>query len=375
NQLNVLLVDGDPGTGALGGAADFLELALTPYQSASADLKDLIRISKVEARRLRDADFKGQEIVILADVDRLQGNRLPELDKFVKAGGGLIVFSGPHCDLDWYNREFYKNGSGLLPSPVKGLQHAPAASPARILQQRLTHPAMVYFNDSRGGRLQDAGFQTWLELGPNGEGGGKPLLMLDRNVPLLTEKAQERGRVIFAATTADAEWSNLPLQPFFVPMMQRLVTYLATQNTVTAWNSVGSPLNLVLPKEKDGLEYTLRDPSGQTQVLNTKGEEGHAVLTAPPVAMAGVFRLTQGTENRLLAFNLDPAESNLSPLPADKVKQLAARYDAAFVDSLDAWQKLDRTRRHGSELWQPFLLGLLVLLFAEVLLQQRISRA
>ncbi|HAL70165.1 MAG TPA: hypothetical protein DCP71_00110, partial [Verrucomicrobiales bacterium] len=89
NQLNVLLVDGDPGTEALSGAADFLELALTPYQSASASLKDLIRITKVDAKRLRETDFRGQEIIVLADVDRLPDNRLGELDKFVKAGGGL----------------------------------------------------------------------------------------------------------------------------------------------------------------------------------------------------------------------------------------------------------------------------------------------
>jgi hypothetical protein len=47
NQLNVLLVDGSPSTEPLEGATDFLELALTPYQSASASLKDLIRITKV----------------------------------------------------------------------------------------------------------------------------------------------------------------------------------------------------------------------------------------------------------------------------------------------------------------------------------------
>jgi hypothetical protein len=44
------------------------------------------------------------------------------------------------------------------------------------------------------------------------------------------------------------------------------------------------------------------------------------------------------------------------------------------VDSIDSWQKLDRTRRHGSELWQPFLIGLIGLLFLEVLLQQRIAK-
>jgi hypothetical protein len=205
NQLNVLLVDGDPNSAPLEGAADFLELALTPYQSASVSLKDLIRTTKVDARRLREADFKGMEVIVLADVDRVQGNRLNELDKFVKAGGGLIIFAGPHCDLDWYNRDFFRKGEGLLPAGIKGLQRATsAAMPARIQQQRLTHPATIYFNDARGGRLQDAEFQSWLEFDAAQDTSIKPILQLDRGTPLLIEKARDRGRVIMAANPAVA---------------------------------------------------------------------------------------------------------------------------------------------------------------------------
>ncbi len=372
NQLNVLLVDGDPSDQPLGGAADFLELALTPYQAAAnPSLKDLIRITKLDARRLRDDDFKGKEVVILADVERFRGN-LSTLEKFVKAGGGLIIFAGPHADLDWYNRDFFRKGEGLFPTSIKGLQRATSTTPARLLQQRLTHPATLYFNDARGGRLQDAEFQSWWELESNDK--AKPILQLDRNSPLFVEKTIERGRVIAAATTADAEWSNLPLQPFFVPLMQRLVTYLATQSTLSAWEQVGVPLRLAVGKERIGSEYSLRSPTGQIETLKVRAEGDKALLESKPIAAPGIYKLTQGTETRLLAYNLDPTESDLTPLSADQVKAIADRHEASFVESIDAWQKLDRTRRHGSELWQPFLLGLLVLLFLEVVLQQRIAK-
>jgi hypothetical protein len=263
----------------------------------------------------------------------------------------------------------------MLPTGIKGLQRAASSSmPARIQQQRLTHPATVYFNDARGGRLQDAEFHSWLEFDVAKDTSAKPILQLDRGTPLFIEKARDRGRVIFAATTADAEWSNLPLQPFFVPLMQRLVTYLATQSAISAWDQVGAPLRIVFPKERLGVEYTLRDPTGQTQTIKVKADGDKSLLESNPIAAPGIYKLTQGNETRLLAYNLDPAESNLKPLPADKVKALADRHNAAFVESFDGWQKLDRTRRHGSELWQPFLIALLALLFFEVLLQQRIAR-
>jgi hypothetical protein len=372
NQLNVLLVDGSPSKEPLGGAADFLELALTPYQSTAATLKDLIHTTTVDAKRLREQDWTGKEVIVLADVERLPGNRLNEIDKFVRAGGGLLVFAGPHCDLDYYQREFYRKGQGLYPASLKGLQRADAA-PARLLQQRLTHPATTYFNDARGGRLQEAEFRSWFKLEPVEN--ATVLLKLDSGSPLVLEKAAGRGRVIAAATTGNAEWSNLPLQPFFVPLMQRLVTYLATQNTAPAWQLVGTPLRLTLPVNLADTEFTLRDPTGQIQTLKPKQERDGFVLESPPILQSGIFQLSRpGAPSTLLAYNVDPAESDLTPLPADAVKKIADRHKADYVESFDAYTKLDSSRRHGSELWQPFLLVLLALLFFEVLLQQRIAK-
>lgn len=377
NQLNVLLVDGKPGKEPLEGAADFLELALTPHTAAAASLKDLIRIKKVDLRKLRDDDYKQTEVIILANVEKLQGRSFSDLDRFVKDGGGLLIFAGPECDIEWYNRELHRKGEGLLPAPIKGQGRAEiAGSPARILMQRLTHPAVLYFNDTRGGRLQDAEFRHWLEFGPINSEKTQRILNLDRNVPLLVEKKHGLGRVIAAATTANAEWTNLPLQPFFVPLMQRLTTYLATEGTASAWQLVGSGIRVPLEKADLGAEFTLRDPTGQTQTLKAVKEGESVVLQSPPVAQPGIFQLqrTGSDKTMLVAFNVDGTESDLKPLPTADIQKIAQRHDAAYADNLQAYQNLDRSRRHGSELWQPLLIALLCLLFFEVLLQQHIAK-
>ena len=376
NQLNVLLIDGSPSNEPLSGAADFLEIALTPHTVAAASLKDLIRTKKIDLRKIRNDDLRQQEVIIMADVQRLQGNTLNDIDKFVKEGGGLLVFAGPDCDLDWYNREFYRKGEGLYPSAIKGQARTDAdAPPARILMQRFTHPSALYFNDARAGRLQDAEFRHWFELTPQGDQTQR-IFNLDRNVPLMIEKKRGRGRVIAAATTANAEWSNLPLQPFFVPLMQRLTTYLATVGSAPAWQFVGSAIRLPLEKAELGSEFTLRDPTGQTQTLKSVKEGDAVFVQSPVISQPGIFQLQKvGTEKTtLLAFNIDGAESDLKSLPTADIQKIAKRHDAAYADTLPAYQALDRTRRHGSELWQPLLIALLALLFFEVLLQQRIAK-
>lgn len=376
NQLNVLLIDGSPGKEPLSGATDFLEIALTPHTVAAATLKDLIRTKKIDLRKMRDDDLRQQEVIIMADVQRLQGRSMGDIEKFVKEGGGLLVFAGPDCDIDWYNREFYHQGEGLYPSAIKGQARADSDSlPARILMQRFTHPAALYFNDARAGRLQDAEFRHWFEFTPQADKTQR-IFNLDRNVPLMLEKKYGRGRVIAVATTANAEWSNLPLQPFFVPLMQRLTTYLATEGSAPAWQLVGSTIRLPLEKAELGSEFTLRDPTGQTQTLKSAKEGDAVFVQSPPINQPGIYQLQKiGTDKTsLLAFNIDGAESNLKALPATDVQKIANRYDAAYADTLPAYQALDRTRRHGAELWQPLLILLLGLLFAEVLLQQHIAK-
>jgi hypothetical protein len=377
NQLNVLLIDGRPGTGPLEGAADFLELALTPHTAAANSLKDLIRTRKIDQRKLRREDYKDAEVIILADCQRIQGNDLTELDKFVKAGGGLLIFAGPDIDIEHYNRDLFRKGEGLLPAAIQGMARAEIAdSPARVLMQRLTHPSVLYFNDARGGRLQDAEFRSWIEFAPPPNENTQRILSLDRNAPLLLEKKLGQGRVIACATTANAEWTNLPLQPFFVPLMQRLTTYLATEGSAPAWQLVGTTLHLPLEKAELGAEFTLRDPTGKMQTLKSQQEGDKVFVQSPPIAQPGIFVLQRvGSEKTsYLAFNTDNNESDLKALPSDQIKKIAERHEAAFADSLPSYQALDRTRRHGSELWQPLLIALLALLFFEVLLQQRIAR-
>ena len=376
NQLNALLVDGSPSNQPLEGATDFLEIALAPHQSAAASLKDLVRTTRADAKKLRDDDVKGKEVIIVANVDRL--NRLNELERFVNEGGGLLVFVGPKSDIDWYNRDFYKGGKGIFPAALKGYGHVGGnENPARVLLQRFLHPTTAYFNDPRSGRLQDAEFRHWIQFVPEVEK-TRTLLSLDRGIPLVIEKAYGRGRVIAVASTANPEWSNLPLQPFFVPLAQRLVTYLATQSTAPAWQLVGAPLQLNLKKDQVEVAFTLTDSLGKVDEYKSRKEGEAALLESRPIASPGVYELkvkdNPAAPSRLFAFNVNPAESDLKTLSSDKVKTMAERLGAGFADSFESYEKLDRTRRHGVEFWQPFLLALVVLLFLEVLLQQRIAR-
>ena len=376
HQINVLLVEGHPGNEPLSGATDFLELALSPNMAAATGSKDLVMTTKVDAKRLRKEDFARKEVIILADVERLQNYQLTEMEKFVKEGGGLLVFAGPTCDITSYNRDFFRNGDGLYPAKIKGYGSvSPGENPVRMLMQRLTHPAVSYFNDTRGGRLQDAEFRTWLQFEP-GKGDVKPVLLLDRGVPLFLEKTYEKGKVIASATTANSEWTNLPLQMVFVPLMQRMVSHLASQGTAPSSQFVGQTVRFGLKAGKGDEVFELTDPAGKSTEVKAHKENNGVVLESQATHEAGLYSIKakDSSEVQRFAFNVNPAESDLKPMAMSDVQKVAQRYEAPVVENFDGYQRVDRSRRHGTELWQAFLLGLLALLFIEVLIQQRIAR-
>ncbi|WP_038169066.1 BatA domain-containing protein [Verrucomicrobium sp. BvORR106] len=379
-QVNCLLVRGKSRSGPLEGATDFLEIGLTPHQSAATTLKDVIRTGVIDDHAMRDKTLDGSEVVILANVNRLNDRQVQELEEYVQRGGGLIIFMGPDMDMRWYQEKLYQNGKGLLPCTLNGFGHVDEGqTPARILNQRHTHPAITYFNEARGMRLQDAAFTHWVKF-DKVEGDARPILNLDRGDPLMVEKPRGKGRVIAVATTANAQWSNLPLQPAFVPLIQRLVTYLATQNAAPQSQMCGTVLRASLGTEQVKGNYELKDPMSRTREVTPRADrDGVIFVDHSDTAVPGIYELraknVPGALVRRFAFNLNPAESNLSAMPEENIRAMAQRLGASYASSQDEYARLDRTRRHGAEAWQPLLFALLLFLFAEVFLQQRISRA
>jgi hypothetical protein len=371
DQLPVVLIDAAPGTTPLTGSLDFFNLALTPHLGAAVpSLRDLILTRTLDPKRLKESELAGARVVILGGLQRPTGNLFPILRKFVENGGGLLLLPAENADPLQWQKEL-GNSAPLLPAKVTGQTHIENIDfPARLQTARFTHPALLYFNDPRSGRLPDGEFQHWWKLEPQGEN-ARVIASLDRGVPLLIERPLGRGLIIQSAIPLKPGWSNLPLQPWFVPLAQRLTAWLATQDTESSAHLIGSAPALSLSESQATQPFTLTDPLGQPSEVKPES----ATLALPALTQPGLYQLQSADPKttRRLAVNLDPAESNLAPLSPTELTDLATRLNAQTATDFDTYQRLDRTRRLGIEVWQPLLLALLALLFFEVLLQQHIT--
>lgn len=381
DKIPVLLVNGDPSAEPLKGETDFAEIALQPYSSTGrVALADLISTKVVRTENLDAQGINASAVVVLANVRQLDGGQLKALEDFVHNGGGLLIFPGNRVDASWTNATLFKDGKGLLPLALGALggdlkEGAPSIG---IVSQRFDHPALDLFNDPRNGTVSDAAIKMWYRLKePAVASADAPTIVarLSSGDPFLVEKRFGEGRVIQCAVPCDSDWSNLPMRPFYLPMMQRLAIYLASTVFPPRNLDVSKPLVAFLPPADAGKKASLVLPDGSSREVTVVKKGGRGVVEFAKTQQPGLYTLTSpgGTQTHFVV-NTSRRESDLQRLTDAEIADFAKSHGVSVVRSGAEYKQLDRTRRYGSEFWRSLLLLLLALIFAELFLQQRFAR-
>ena len=380
DKLPVVLVNGDPSSEPLKGETDFAEIALQPFGAARVELADLIAPKVVRVDGITAEVLNGTSVLMLANVSRLDDAKLKLVEDFVKNGGGLLIAPGNKIDPAWYSKALYKDGKGLLPFEFGQLSGSLEGPGISVVAQHFEHAALELFNDPRNGSLSEGAIKQWYKFKDSGElhaeGNPAVLARLDSNDGFLAEKQFGEGRVLELATALDADWSNLPLRPTYLPLMQRLTTYLASTVYPPRNLGVGKELVAFVPVADAGKTATLTPPDGhQVEVkIAKKGTRG--VVEYAKTQTPGLYVLTPPDKKPLhFVVNASRAESDLQKLTEKEIDDFAKAHQVQVVRTDAEYKQLEQRQRYGRELWQPLLWVLLAACYLELLLQQRMSRA
>lgn len=373
DQLSVLLVNGEPSNEPLKGETDYLALALQPLGGAT----NLIRATEVSAFQFNPGHLQGHQVVVMANVMNLNEARLNAVKEFVRAGGGLLIFPGNRIQAAWYN-DVLAQREGLSPLRYASLEGDNNGTGTRIAAQRYDHAALELFNEAGSGRLSDAQIRIWYQAelaSAPGHVPGSVIAQLSGGAPFLAERAYGQGRVLQCVVPCDADWSNLPLRPFFVPLMQRLVTHLATDAIPPRNLRPGQTIAATFDVRETGRPMRLRRPDGREIPVKPERVGPRSMVEYGDTRLPGVYTLkAEPAPDAHFVVQPDPVESELERLSDAELDDLAARLGASVVRSASEFRELDRDRRFGTEVWRELFWAVLVLLFAELALQQWIGR-
>jgi hypothetical protein len=389
DRIEVLLVDGAPSSQPLEGETDFLAVALTPYTFGRAKLTDLLETRTVAASQLNEAALTDARVVALANVPRLTDEQVKTLSDYVRSGGSVLIFLGNKIDMPWYNQTLHSGTSALLPMPLASLEGGSGddRQTTRIVAQHFEHPALEVFNDRTSGNLADAEIWNWYRFGrpaqplpdapdlSNDQDDAVVMARLENGDPLIVERRYGAGVVVQVATACDADWSTLPMQPAFLPLVQQLVTTMASQVMPSRNIETGEPLVAILPSGSAGLSLALASPDGTRHTVRPVARGASSVVQFDRTAQPGVYTLTSPDAQAIhFVARAQRSESNLRRLTSEELAALAEDLGADVVDSAQDFLELERTRRHGREIWRFLLLAVVALMFTEMFLQQRFAR-
>ncbi len=395
DNVKVVLVDGDPSAQPLQSETDYLSVALTPFTFGRVSLSDLVETNTIATKEITDDLLKSARVVVLANVSKLDDAKLGVISDYVNGGGALLVCPGNRIDLNWYREKLYASGVGLLAAPYGSLQGSAddKDQTAHLVSQRFEHPALEFFNEAANGDLSTATFRQWYTLG-NDVGRVSPpvqeqlktdedtrptsdeivMARLDSGDPLLIEHRVGDGVVVQMATACDADWSDLPLRPVFVPLMQQLISTMASRISPPRNITTGEPAAALFDKA-DADTATIVTPDGSRRTLKLTSQGKRQLASFEHTQRPGVYAMT-GPSSETLHFVAETSrdESRLEMLDEQQLASLAEALPAGVIKSHSDYLKQDHLRRNGREIWRYLLGGLLAFMFVELVLQQRFAR-
>lgn len=376
----VLTVAGRHGPRPGDSDAFFITRALQPDLRAQDPRKILVRQTLCETRDLNPGLLAGKHVVILANVPSFPPAFAGELKRFVRNGGGLLIFWGDGIDPEFYRTLSVTNerAASFLPAvPVRTFSGGD--DPTRFTYFTgidFQHPAFALFQGAPAAALIQPRFYKVWEMEPAPQG-SRRLAAFSVGLDALREQRVGAGRVIVAAFPPQIGWTSLPLKSAFVPLTHQLVAHLCPEDWKDQLQDpeIDQPVRIDLPHALRLSELTFTPPAGAPARLRiSPDDDRYGAITNCTVM--GAHQLTlrkpdKTSDTAWLTPHLAWRESLSEPVAVESVRRLLPNIAVTLVNASEGINRVAEKLMAGRPLWR--LLGwlLALLLLAEFLLANR----
>jgi len=376
-KIKVLIVDGDPRAIAHQSEAFYLERALNPFSVSLSDIvPTLSTVAELPRRNL--ALFS---VIMLCNVQELPFDFERDIEKFVMQGGALFISLGDQVDAKFYNE---KMGS-LLPVTLKTLnQVSDNNNPFQLLSEPSDHPVMKIFSGKTLKEMGAISFNSIYSVEPRENAKFSIPMKFVNGFPAITESEFGKGKVILFTSSVDRDWNNFPIQPTFLPWIQRWVKYSARslENITQKSFLVGEPFILengedirYLKTPQGTLKRLARDQEGKIRFADTFRPGIYALFrdhdSSPSseklddkTAVRPLDKLPVNAERAgSFTINLDTRESSAGLISDQEIQTFFAGFPLEITNDLENWKSSEEIT--GFSLTTPLLMLVALMLFTE----------
>lgn len=323
--VRILAINGDPRTTPYEDELFFVERALQAMPAGEAPIGLRIVTADELLAAESSLDFKGYDVILLANVGALPSSELAALDAAVNAGTGLVFALGPKVDFEEANRTF----GDLLPNPLRDLFRAEdevtGSPPLAIGELDGNHPILRGLGPAfeEGLRASRTGRYFNIDVGASQR--ARTILRFENGAPALLERATAKGgRVLLFTTALDVDMGDLALRTAFPALVQRTMRYAASALDSGGVRPVRQGGVAAVPLPTGAQEIQLVSPSGET-IERDPAEPGERAVESGVLSELGFYAVQVRGKEWLPAPTLDIAvnasleESDFSRTTAERV--------------------------------------------------------
>ncbi|MFP9114528.1 BatA domain-containing protein [Flavobacterium sp. RHBU_3] len=293
-----------------------------------------------------------QDAIILNELDEIPQSLITTLKDFYGKGGSIVVIPSAACSIQSLNSLMAAFGNSQFKPFTKGDK--------QITKIAFNHPLYQTVFEKKTDNFQYPKVSSSFIL----SGSTLPVLTYDDQTPFLASMTNRLGNVYVFAAPINKANTNFQNSPLIVPTF-----YNMGQNsgkTGISAITIGSNQNLVI-------DTVL----GKDEVVNVKGDKTDFVPAQQLLSnkvklsfgnypeLAGNYSVYKGNEKlKDISFNYARTESNLS------LENTAALGSFTKADSIATVFNDITSSRTANELWKWFVIGTLLFLILELLIQK-----
>ena len=327
SEMKLLIVEGRRGMNPLDGSGAFLDLALAPPTLDNQPGRTTTSYLKPE--RISDIELAGKVLgdyraILLADVAQLAAPVADQLLAYVKQGGTVVWFMGDQVQREAYNSILLPRG--LVPGSLTQRQSGPGFV-FNFSPSGNNHVLLQAFKGIDKSGLDTAQVFTYWQVTPKEELRVENVLTFQGTTPnqpsdpAMTLHNLGDGRVVFFASSADAEWTSFPAKPAYVTLMHEIVAGTVAGSERFMNLTIGQRIEIPTTRDLGGVP-TLHNPdtNAEEPLEQVTRADGSAIYQSPPMEKPGVFRLKAGNASWPIAVNLPADEADVRPIPDDAIR-------------------------------------------------------
>jgi Aerotolerance regulator N-terminal/von Willebrand factor type A domain len=320
-------------------------------------------ITESDFTRLSSLNLNSFDTILLFDPGK--GIEYGSLAAYAESGHGLVLFPGSRSTLESFQTLC---GNFGIAKPTSALgKPGSAQSVARFDKTDFQNPVFSDLFEYKTERLESPDFFFYLKTNPGSS--GKNVISLSDNSSFLSEYKIGNGKIFLFTSAPLMTWNNFPMKGFFPPLMAKIVYNSAYKGRNGNSVYAGRPVDVNI----SGL--TLRQikvvrPDGTLELINIESPVGTKYLTYSGTGSLGIFKFFSG--DRLLDYwsvNHDPRESAAGKVSYSEfntfLKEISFGGNYFIIGPSDDLLKVVYESRFGTELWEYFMVALLLLALLE----------